>query len=387
MAVIKNLKASCAYLKRAISQKENIILLSDADLDGVASLVILEESIQSLGGKVVFKYFPNREKDGYGLNKTALRKIKKFAPGVLILSDCGISSLDEVEKAKKLGFEVIIIDHHEILNDQLPRTPFVIDPKQAKDSYPFKLMAACGLCFKFTKRLLGKNMSPLLRESFLELVAIGTIADMMPEQDDNRLFIKRGLEFLNISKRPGILALREKFGHLISNKHFVQKIIAALQVTDFSKDNLPENYLLLASDNFSEAEKLSAKIIEKSQARRHLVAQIVEEVIAFQSNSSALVFFVEFKNGFPGSLTGGIASRVCNKIAKPSFITVCNKKGICRGSARSIKPVNLVEALNVCSDLFLTYGGHPQAAGFSLSQDNLKELQKRLEDYFSNNYQ
>ena len=200
---IKNLRKAAQRILRAIKNEERIILYGDADLDGTTSVIILKESIQSLGGKVFAVYFPDREKEGYGITKTGLNFLRKYSPALLIALDCGIGNFKEIKLAKKLGFEVILIEHHEII-DKLPQASIVVDPKQKGDRYPFKGLASAGITFKLSELLFNKKMTTTLKRTFLELVALATIADMMPRQSENKVFIEEGLSTLNNSLRPGI---------------------------------------------------------------------------------------------------------------------------------------------------------------------------------------
>ena len=192
---IKNFKKAANRIQKAVKNKERIILYGDADLDGISSVIILKETIKSLGGMIENIYFPNRETEGYGLNEKALNFLSKLAPALFIIVDCGISNFEEVKLAKKMGFEVIIIDHHEIL-EKLPQASIVIDPKQKDDKYPFKQFATAGLAFKFSRLLLRKKNNQSLINNFSELAAISTISDMMPEVEEIKEIIDEGLQLL-----------------------------------------------------------------------------------------------------------------------------------------------------------------------------------------------
>jgi len=380
MPEIKNLKKAARRASRAINKGESIVLYSDADLDGTASLVILEEAVKSLAGRIAACYFPDRENEGYGLNEKALDRLKRYAPGLLIISDSGIANWHEVKTAQELGFEVIIIDHHELLA-KLPPTPFIVNPKQKDDSYRFKFFAACGLCFKFAQALLGRKMSTAMRKSFLELAALGTIADMMPEREENKEFIREGLYSLQKSVRPGIAAFLKLFqGNSMSQRKFAQKIISVLQLSDF-QGNLTESYLLLRCANQREAEELAALLVAKNKQRREDIEGLIKQILERPSSASSFVF--EASREIPHLLTGNIASKICQKTKRATFITAV-KDGLSRGSVRSPKQVNSVEALKSCHHLLETYGGHPQAAGFSVATENINKFKQCLENYLAN---
>jgi len=378
---IKNLKKAAKRILSAIKKKERIILYSDADLDGTASLIILEETIKNLGGEVAARYFPDRELEGYGLTKEALDTLGKLAPALLILTDCGIGNFKEIELANQKGFEVIVIDHHEILN-HLPPASIIIDPKQKGDRYPFKFLPACSLVFKLAEILLGKKMSDSLRQSFLELVSLATVADMMPQERDNKIFIEKGLQTLPFTFRPGLLVFFREFplGSFSLNE-IIQKIIANLQITE-TKNHLTESYLLLTAQKEQEALQLLKTLREKSESRQGLIKALTEEIIEkVEKDPSPIVFLGG--TDFPLSLTGTIASRVCKKLKKPTFIY--NTRGkLSRGSVRTPQEINSVKALANCHSLLEVYGGHPQASGFTCKNENLEELKRCLIRYFKN---
>jgi single-stranded-DNA-specific exonuclease len=376
---IKNLKKVAQRIKKAIKSEENIILYSDADLDGTASLIILEETIKNLGGKVSQRYFPDREIEGYGLQEKALKTFKKYAPGLLILLDCGIGNFREVEIAQNMGFETIIIDHHEILG-KLPPASIIVDPKQKGDNYPFKFLAACGLTFKLAQILLGNKISKNVKQSFLELVALGTLADMMPQVEDNKVFVEEGLMSLPYTFRPGLRIFFKFFNpNELSLKEFAQKIISVLQITD-SKNHLTESYLVLSNPSEKKAEELVENLLKKSLQRQELIRQLSLEIEEKAiKNSSPLIF--EGGKDVPLSLTGAVASRICKKFKKPTFIYNSNQK-LTRGSVRTPEGINGVKALESCSQFLEVYGGHPQASGWTCKNENLEKLKQCLQDYF-----
>jgi single-stranded-DNA-specific exonuclease len=227
---IKNLDKVAKRILKAIKNEEKIILYGDADLDGVSSVILLKESIENLNGKISAIYFPDREVEGYGISKKSLEILKEFSPALFIVLDCGISNFEEIELAKKLGFEVIIIDHHEIL-DNLPKAEIIVDPKQPGDDYPFKELATVGIVFKLSQILLKDKMTEILKRNFLELVALATLADMMPQVKENKTLIEEGLISLENSWRPGIMVfLKEDSLQRYNISKKVSKIISFLNV-------------------------------------------------------------------------------------------------------------------------------------------------------------
>jgi len=376
--MIKNLSKAAQRIKKAIEKNENLVIFSDADLDGTTSLILIEECIENLGALPTAIYFPDREKEGYGLTMKALEYLKQYAPGVLLLLDCGISNFQEVERAKKDGFEVIIIEHHEILNKNLSKPSILVDPKQKGDNSNFKFFATCGICFKLTQLLLKNQFSPNIERSFLELVSLGTIADMMPQIDENKILIEKGLSFLPSTFRPGIKVFFDKFPQL-STSQIVQKIIATLQITE-TKNHLTESYLLLTESDYEKAKNLLEILLKKSEKRKEKIESLTCHLIEnFSSDPSPIIF--EGGKNFPLSLTGAVASRICRKFQKPTFIFNLTE-GIVRGSVRTPKDINGVKALEYCHPLLEVYGGHPQACGFTLKAENIEKFKQCLIKYF-----
>ena len=377
---IKNLKKTADRILKAIEAKEKIILYGDADLDGSASVIILKETIENLGGRVEAVYFPDRE-EGYGVNEKALNYLKKYAPALFIVSDCGIGNFKEVKIAAELGFEVIIIDHHEVL-DKLPSASIIVDPKQKGDKYPFKHFAATGIVFRLAKLLLKKKMTESLRRNFLELTAMATIADMMPRIDENKAIIEQGLGYVETSWRPGIQALfgLKDFKSLPLFER-VCKINSLLNIRDI-ENKLPVPFRLLTSLNKKEAEKEVKKLFEKSIQRKIRIKEIIEEIKdkIFEKPASSVVF--EGAPDWELILLGVAASVISKEEQKPVFLF---KKGKteAQGSIRALSGLNVVEAMKNCSEKLTTYGGHAQAAGFSIKNEHLEEFKKCLIKYFS----
>ncbi len=370
---IKNLRKVANRIKKAVKNKERIILYADADPDGVCSAVILEETIKNLGGKITACYFPDREKEGYGINKKALVFLaEKYAPTLFICLDLGIANHKEVDTAKKLGLDVIIIDHHTVLdNIPLPKA-LIVDPKQKTDKYPFKELCTAGLAYKLSEIILGKKMGEGLKNSFLELTAIATISDMMPQIKDNKILVEQGLIALENTWRPGLQVFEGN----------IQKIISALNAAGI-ENHLNQAYLLLTASSLQKAEKIAKELSEKSKQKHLRIEQITEEVKLRISKKTEKKIVFEGDSSWPLVLTGPVASRICREYKKPTFIFHMGKKQS-HGAVRMPQGLDGVKAMTSCCKLLKTYGGHPPAAGFSLDNENLKEFEQCLIKYFQN---
>ena len=378
---IKNLKKAADRIRKAIKKKERIIVYGDADMDGVASVIILKEAIKNLGGENPIVYFPDREKEGYGISEAALLKLEQYSPALFVAVDCGIGNFKEVTLAKKLGFEVIIVDHHEIL-DKLPDTPIIVDPKQKGDRYPFKQFAAVGLVFRLAEQLFKDKMPEAIRKNFLELAAQATIADMMPRTDDNELIIAEGLSSISSSWRPGmqILLGLEDFKDLNLMER-IYKVNSLLNVRDV-QDNLPVAFRILTAQTREEAMAIIETLFAKYVERKEKIKKITEDLDRKVSRAGEGKFIFAGEEDWDITLLGVVASTAVQKYQKPVFLFKKMEKES-HGGIRAPKGFNVVEAMKTCSGLFITYGGHPQAAGFRIKNENVAKLKECLSDYFS----
>ncbi|MCX6759161.1 MAG: DHH family phosphoesterase [Candidatus Nealsonbacteria bacterium] len=373
---IKNIKKAAQRIIKAIKNKEKIILYGDADLDGATSVIILQDSIRSLGGEISAVYFPDREIEGYGITEKGLNFLKKETPALLIALDCGIGNFKEVKLAKSLGFEVMIIDHHEIL-DKLPAAKIIIDPKQKDDRYPFKYFACAGVVFKLSETILGNKLTESLRRNFLELVALATIGDMMPQESENKIFIEEGLSFLKSSWRPGIKTFLEiePFKSYPGINQKVSKIISILNIRDV-KSNLPASFRLLSSYSSKEAEGIVKDLLKKAERRKEKIEEIKAEVEKrLEVKEDPIIF--EGGADFDLTLISSVASSTCQKHLKPAFLYKKMMKES-HGTVRVPKGINSVSLMKKCSEYLLTYGGHAQASGFRIKNENLEKFKKCL---------
>jgi len=379
LVLIKGMREAIDRIFEAIRKKEKIILYGDADPDGVASVIILKEALEILGNAPFFIYFPNRGKQGYGLNKKALEVLKRKAPALLITLDCGIGNFEEIEIASETGFEVIVIDHHQVL-ENLPKALIIIDPKQEQDEYPFKGLCTAGIVYKLVKSLFFEAQKEFEPDRFLELAMIATISDQMPRESENKKIIEQGLLCLPYTKRQGLKALIQ-----VSNlKEFhiseiINRIIPCL-VSAGSRNYKNEAYLLLTEQSFEKAEKISKFLFKKNKLRKKRIKEIAEQVEKKIDSVLPIIFLGE--EDWPLTLTGTIASKLCHQYKKPVFIY--NKGKIeSQGSSRTPKEIDSVKAMSSCAELLETYGGHAQASGFRVKNKNLENFKNCLISYFN----
>ena len=375
---IKNIEEASERFKKAVNNKEKIVLYGDSDLDGIASVVILKETLEIIGADTPFIYFPNRFEEGHGLNLEALEFLKKELSNkfLLVLLDSGITSFKEIKKARENQIEVIIIDHHQPLG-KVPEASLIVNPKQEGDNYFFKNLANVGVTFKLSEEILKEKMTEAVRNNFLELTALATISDMMEQAYDNKFFIEKGIESLEKTKRKGLIFLKEKIKSN-SIKETSQRIINLLNVGDII-DHKAEGYNLLISQDEKEIKKIAEGLIVKSEEKKNKVNKIIDEIEEKEQYSNNFIF--EYNSNWETSLLGTVASRLCQKTGKTIFLLGKGNKTI-RGAVRASDGVNSVDVMSKYSNLLESFGGHPPAAGFKIKKENIEEFKNNLKDYF-----
>ncbi len=378
---IKNIEKVADRIREAIRDSEEIVLYGDADLDGTSSVVILKESIEAMGGDVSQVYFPDRGKEGYGMNDKALELIRDKAGEkkiLLIVMDCGIANFEEAKTATRLGMDLVIIDHHQP-HETLPEASIIVDPKQESDEYPFKDFANTGIIFRLADELLGERFDKF-RKSFSELAALATISDMMRQEEDNKEIIREGIDNLEETERPGLrIFWTEKVfeeGALI--RDIAQRIISVLGASDIV-DHKTEAYLILTSEDEGEIKRLVDKLIERNDRKQRMVADMVEEVSADVQPDDTMIF--HGKEGWEIPLLGSAGSKLENAFKMPVFL-YSKGETTSRGAVRMPQGINAVDVMSESSDILIEYGGHPPAAGFRIANEDIGEFERRLREYF-----
>jgi single-stranded-DNA-specific exonuclease len=382
MQKIKNIEKAAERIKKAVQNKERIILYGDSDMDGISSVVVLGEAIKSIGGNIDCAFFPDRENDGYGINLKALDMLKDKAPALLITLDLGIGNLEEVDIANKMGFEVIIVDHHETLFS-VPRASIIVDPKQKDDDYSFKGLANVGIAFNLSMEILGKNASHNLRNSLLELAALGTIADMVPQVEQNQVIIEEGLRSLKNTFRPALRAFLDILGNGEVFSDSLRKIISALNSAE-SVDFINESYILLTCSDDKKCKEMAEDLLSRNQYKQVQIKNIVQEIERRISQTPDEEVIFEGDPSWKLTLAGAAASIICGKYEKPSFIYKKMDRESC-GSVRNPKGTNSVDAMKSCDSFLITYGGHANASGFRVKNEHLDKFRNCLNEYFEKN--
>ena len=370
-------------INEAIENEEKILIYGDYDADGITSTVLLVETLLSLGANVS-SYIPNRFDEGYGPNKDAFTKIIDSGISLIITVDNGIAGVEEVDLANDLGCDVIITDHHKI-QDTIPNAYAIIHPEHPEGNYPFKKLAGVGVAFKLAHALLE-----IFPDFLLDLVAIGTIADMVSLTDENRIFVKQGLELLNEDPRIGLKMLLELSS--IDTKIDEQTIgfyIAPKLNSIGRMDSAKLGLAFLMAEDATNARNLAEQIEKFNIERKKVTEEIVKDVITtIESSEKKDKNVIMVSGNYHEGVLGIVASNIVERYQKPVLI-MNYKDGILKGSARSIFDFNIYTAMNKISDLFVAFGGHTLAAGFSFEEKNFDKIEeflhKEYEEYKQNN--
>ena len=374
--LMHNMQKAVDRINEAIENEEKILVYGDYDADGITSTVLLVETLISMGANVS-SYIPNRFEEGYGPNKEAFTKIIDSGITLIITVDNGIAGVEEVDLANELGCDVIVTDHHKI-QDTIPNAYAIIHPEHPEGNYPFKKLAGVGVAFKLAHALLE-----IFPDFLLDLVAIGTIADMVSITDENRIFVKQGLELINEDPRIGLKMLLELSG--IDTKIDEQTVgfyIAPKLNSIGRMDSAKLGLTFLMAEEPVTARALAEQIEQYNIQRKQVTEDIVKDVISKIENSEKKQKNVIMVSGeYHEGVLGIVASNIVEKYQKPVFI-MNEKEGVLKGSARSIFDFNIYVAMNKISDLFLAFGGHTLAAGFSFEKSNFEKIEEFLDNEF-----
>lgn len=380
---LRGLAEGAACLGRAIAAGEKIWVYGDYDVDGVTGTAVLTEVLRNLGARVDF-YIPSRLDEGYGLNSAALQEAVRQGVGTIVTVDCGITAVAEAAQARELGLKLIITDHHEP-GPVIPDADAVINPKQPGCSYPFKDLAGVGVAFKLALALAGPDSEIAWRS--IDLVTVGTIADMVPLVGENRVLVREGLPALSNSARPGLRALAEVAGLSgeVSGGHVAFALAPRINALGRMGDATAgvELFLTLSMERATE---LARRLDQENRERQAVEATIFEAALAqvrsevnLERDKVIVLAGADWHHG----VVGIVASRVVEAFHRPAIL-LCLEDGQARGSARSIPGFNIFEALQACSHLLTKFGGHSQAAGLSLSQENIVHLRDKINELAQN---
>lgn len=386
---MKDVVFAVDIIKRKIQENKRIRIIGDYDVDGIISVFILYTALKKCGANVDYE-IPDRIKDGYGINENIVKVAYDEGVDTIITCDNGISAIDQIQYAKDLGLTVIVTDHHDVpfIEEDGVRTflssqaDAIINPKQIECEYKFKSICGAGVAFKLMEALyeeIGMDKEECYK--LIEFVAIATVCDVVDLIDENRIFVKNGLEMLNNSKNIGINALKKACGledKEITAYHLGFVIGPCLNASG-RLDSAKKGLELLLMEDDEEAKNLAQEIVDLNDARKNMTKEGVDRAINIIdstdiNNDKILVVYIP---DIHESLAGIVAGRVKEKYNKPTIILTKSEEGV-KGSARSIEEYNMFEGLLACKELLDKFGGHPMAAGLSLQEDKVDELRIAL---------
>ncbi len=373
--LMQDMDKAVAVILDAMEKKENITIFGDYDVDGVTATAIMMTWLRKQGASVDY-YIPDRHGEGYGLNIPAIEQIAAHSK-LLITVDCGITSVNEVARARELGMRVIVTDHHQ-MGEKIPECEAVLDPLLG--DYPFRRLCGAGVAFKLLYALGGEDAI----EGLWDLAALATVADIVPLVDENRVIVYNGLKAMAEPKRPGLIALLE-----------VAKVSDVLTSTDIAFKLAPRinaggrlalasrSVELLMTRNLVKARQIASELETYNEKRKELELQIFREALEYVEKN---IDFIENRilivsgKGWEQGVVGLVASRLVERYHWPSIVFTIGIDGVCVGSARSIPGIDIHKTLSAASDLFIRFGGHAQAAGLTVRQEMLPAIQKRLDE-------
>lgn len=393
--LMKGMREAVARIQQAIAQKEKILIYGDYDVDGTTSVVVLRKAIEMAGGAADY-HVPHRVKEGYGMREDVVEQMARDGVKVLISVDTGIRDGAVVDRARELGIDSIITDHHLPDDGKIPKAFAVVNPNQPGCGYPFKGLAGVGIAFKVTQALLSgldwppTRLAAVLR-SMLKIVAIGTIADLAPLLGENRVIAKVGLEELLQPRHPGLKALLEVAGLTGKTKLGAGDIGFRIgpRLNAAGRMDTARSVIDLFDAETVEQAKPIAEALDRLNATRQAEEQaIVDEVVGRLMKApptDVAPFIVMYGEGWHPGVIGIVASRVVERFHRPTIVLSADSKtGLAVGSGRSIPGFHLLDAMESVAGIFERFGGHKQAAGCTVRIDRIHALTRELNDYAAN---
>ena len=372
---MRDMHLAAGRLALAIDRGEKIAVFGDYDVDGITATCLLTDFIRSLGGDCV-PYIPGRLEEGYGLNPIAIHQLHTEGVKLIVTVDCGITAVEEAKLCAQLGIDLVITDHHEC-KKELPQAVAVVDAHRIDCAYPHKDLSGVGVAFKLASALCGDQEKVL--DDYADMVCLGTVADVMPLQGENRVFVSRGLQALRNSKRPGLVALmrlagcdRDNLTATSVSYTLAPRINAAGRMGQI---DLALNLLL--TEDPEEAEHLAEALCDLNKQRQAVEAEIYEQAISMLPEDRVPDTIVLADENWHQGVVGIVSSRIAEEFCCPTFL-ICLDGDHGKASSRSYGGFNLFSALTELSPLLESYGGHELAAGFTISRENIPVFREKV---------
>ncbi len=381
--LMASMDAAVDRLKRAIARQEKILIYGDYDVDGTTAVVVLLAGLERLGARVDV-HIPDRLKDGYGMRVPVVERAAAEGFTVLLSVDTGIREHEVVARAQELGIDCIITDHH-LPKESLPAAHALLNPRRPDCAYPDKNLAGVGVAFKLVQALLGERMTDALLQSFLKIVAIGTIADVVPLVGENRVIASFGLAGLQRPVQPGLSALMEVAGlngRAPTAGDVAFRIAPRMNAAGRMEDAHAVIELLRTADSVK-ARQIAHRLDELNSERQRAEESIlkdIDEMVKARPETAERYSLVLAGEGWHRGVIGIVAQRVVERHYRPTLV-IGVENGSGQGSGRSIANFHLLNALTACEDVFERFGGHAAAAGFALPSSRIDELTERFEAY------
>lgn len=381
---IKDMDKAAARVKAAVENGEKICVYGDYDADGVTSTALLYSYLETIGADVIY-YIPSREGEGYGMNTNAVDILYKKGVNLIVTVDNGISAIEEIAHAKSLGIETVVTDHH-MPGDTLPDAAAVVDMHRPDCESRYKMLSGVGVAFKLVMAIEGEYADvDMLLDNYSDLLSIGTIGDIMPLLDENRVFVKRGLKQINNGDRPGLASLVESAG--LSGKNInagnvsfgIVPRINAVGRLGQSDDCVN----MLVTDDVEKASEIASKLSDDNFERQRIEKEILDKINVLIAKNPALVqdrVIIISGDGWHQGVIGIVSSRLKEIYGKPCII-FSDTGEICRGSGRSVEGFDLWEAVCSCADVLEHFGGHPMAVGLGIKRENIDEFRHEINEY------
>lgn len=381
--LMKGMKPAVDRIMTAVEKKQSIVIYGDYDIDGITASTVMVETIKNLGHEAR-SYIPDRFEEGYGINHDALEKLKSEKVDLVITVDCGITSFKEVAWAMENGLDIIVTDHHSV-PETVPKAIAVINPKQPDCEYPFKDLAGVGVAFKLAQALQIKSGKPEQGQEkwLLDVVALGTVCDVVTLVGENRVLASFGLKVMNKTRRVGIQALAEVSGvEMGSISSYTLGFMFGPRMNAAGRlEHAARSLELMLTTDPVRAREIASELDSLNKQRQSDQATIVKEAKAMAAEYADDPVLVLASPNWSHGIVGIAASKVAESIGKPTLIMqIMDDKA--KGSARSFGGFNLINALRTGDDLFIKYGGHAFAAGYTIPVDKLDELRDRLNEHF-----
>jgi len=380
--LLQDMKKAVDRVYQAIKTKEKIVICGDYDTDGITSSAILLTIFEKLGAKNISIYIPDRELEGYGVSEKMVKKFVKEKVNLIITCDCGITNLKEIDLANQAGIEVIVTDHH-CQGKELPNALAIVNPQVNREKYPFKTLAGVGVAFKFIQALLSDSRCKIENKEstekwLLDLVALGTVADYMPLLDENRILVKYGLIVLNKTTNLGIKSLVEKSGlelGKLNTGNITFQLSPRINSAARIKHADEALNMILAKNSF-EADEFAEHLNTYNLTRQQLVEKTIRKIKSdIGKNPKEMILVV--LGDWPKGVLGLCASRLLDKYSRPAIVLTQRNNEII-GSSRSLPNFNLHQALTLLKKYLIRFGGHPGAAGLTISPDKFEEFKKEI---------